>query len=232
MEQAETGAIRLILVDDHDSFRQALAFLFDRRPDFEVTAQVGTLAEAQRFLNQQESPKGIEAAVVDLGLPDGNGADFVASLRSRNPSATVLVLSATLSSKNFARALEAGASGVLDKLAGLEEIIAAVAHHRAGKALPSQREVIEMLRLYIQQRGESDNTRTDMEAVMEPLTPREREILEALAAGASSKEIAENLHLTVKEEGEHVESILDKLGARSRLHALAIAACHSMVEVR
>lgn len=78
-------AIRLVLVDDHASFRQALAFLFDRQPNFEVSVQVGTLAEAQEFLDHQENPGGIDAAVVDLGLPDGNGADFVASLRSRNP---------------------------------------------------------------------------------------------------------------------------------------------------
>lgn len=228
MEHAATGVIPLMLVDDHASFRQALAFLFDRHPDFEVVAQVGTLAGAQEVLDQQESSERIEAAVVDLSLPDGNGADFVANLRRHNPSATALVLSATLSPENFARALEAGASGVLDKLAGLEEIIASVAHHEEGKALPSQREVIEMLLLYVQRNIESGDYQADAAA----LTPREREILEALSDGLGSEEICRNLHLTVEEERDCVASILEKLGAHSRLHALAIAASCGVIDLR
>lgn len=221
-------AIRLVLVDDHASFRQALAFLFDRQLNFEVSAQVGTLAEAQEFLDHQENPGGIDAAVVDLGLPDGKGADFVASLRSRNPSATVLVLSATLSPENFARALEAGASGVLDKLSGLEEIIATTECHRAGAALPAQREVIEMLRLYVQREDESEDVQADVES----LTLSEREILKALAEGLDSEETSRKLDITLEEEEDQVAGILDKLDAHSRLHAIAIAARYGMVELR
>ncbi len=227
MDHAAAGAIRLMLVDDHASFRQALAFLFDRQPNLEVTAQVGTLAEAQEILDQQDGAGGIDVAVVDLGLPDGNGADFVASLRNRNPSATVLVLSATLSPENFARALEAGASEVLDKLSGLEEIIATTERHRAGAALPTQREVAEMLRLYVQREDESEEARTDVGS----LDPREREILKALAKGLDSEEISRRLNISLEEEEDHVASILDKLGAHSRLHALAIAARRGLVEI-
>ena len=228
MDHEGAGAMRLMLLDDHHSFRQALAFLFDRQPNFEVVAQVGTLAEAREILARQENWGGIDAAVVDLGLPDGNGTDFIESLRQHNPSATALVLSATLSPANFARSLEAGASGILDKLAGLEEIIATVAHHEEGKALPSQREVIEMLRLYVQQNIESGYSQADAAA----LTPREREVLEALSDGLGSEEICHKLHLTAEEERDCVARILGKLGARSRLQALAIAASCGVVALR
>lgn len=219
------GPIRVLLVDDHVSFRQALAFLFDREPGLSVVAQAGTLAEARRTLDARESPEGVEAAVVDLGLPDGNGAEFIEDLLRRDPSAIVLVLSATLSSANFARALEAGASGVLDKLAGLEQIIAAVRRLREGEALPAQREVRELLRLYAR-RDEAAN-----EVSETPLAPREVEVLQALADGLGSEEITGKLRISAAEERECVANILDKLGARSRLEALAIAARRDLVEI-
>lgn len=226
MEQQGDRPTRIMLVDDHASFRQALGFLFNRENEFEVVAQVGTLAEARRVLEEQDGSEGIDAAVVDLGLPDGNGAGFIENLRRRNSSATALVLSATLSPQNFARALEAGASGVLDKLAGLEEIIAAVKLHGAGVALPSQREVVDLLRLYAQRQDESEQARADMEL----FTSGEKEILQALAEGLGSGEIASRLRISTEEERGRVASILGKLGARSRFQVLAIAARRGIVE--
>lgn len=137
-------------------------------------------------------------------------------------------MSATLSPENFARALEAGASGVLDKLSGLEEIIATTERHRAGAALPAQREVIEMLRPYVQREDESEDAQADVES----LTLSEREILKALAESLDSEETSRKLDITLEEEEDHVASILDKLGAHSRLHAIAIAARYGMVELR
>ncbi len=122
-EEGSATPHRIMLVEDHVSFRQALAFMLDRDPGFEVVAQVGTLAAARRVLDERETPEGIDAAVIDLALPDGNGVDLVEDLRSHNPDLTVLVLSATLSQANLAKAVEAGADGLLDKLAGLGEII-------------------------------------------------------------------------------------------------------------
>jgi two-component system nitrate/nitrite response regulator NarL len=125
-EEDPATPLRIMLVEDHVSFRQALAYMLDRDPGFEVVAQAGTLAEARRVLDESETPEGIDAAVIDLALPDGNGVDLVEDLSSHNPELTVMVLSATLSQANLAKAVEAGADGVLDKLAGLGEIIGAL----------------------------------------------------------------------------------------------------------
>ena len=111
------------MVEDHVSFRQALAFILEREQDLEVVAQAATLNEARLALGGRESTKRIEAAIIDLALPDGNGADLVGDLRRHNPGITVLVLSATLSHANRERAERAGADGVLDKLAGVGEIV-------------------------------------------------------------------------------------------------------------
>src|SRR5438128_10652145 len=103
--------IRVLLVDDHASFRQPLAFLLAREPDIAVVGQAGSLAEARRIL------EGVEVAVVDLGLPDGPGVELVHELRAANPLGAVLILTASLDRREHARAVEAGASGVLHKSA-------------------------------------------------------------------------------------------------------------------
>jgi DNA-binding NarL/FixJ family response regulator len=216
-----------MLVEDHISFRQALGLMLDRDPGFEVVAQAGTLAEARRGLDGRETPEGIDAAVIDLALPDGNGADLVGYLRSHNPDLTVLVLSATLSQANLAKAVRAGADGVLDKLAGPGEIIGALRRVVAGSALPSQQEVVDALRSADRQRDPD----SDAQMAVGRITPREREVLRALAEGLDSEGIAERLNITLEEERAHVAAVLVKLGARTRLQALAVAARLGVVEI-
>lgn len=219
--------MRVMLVEDHVSFRQALAFMLGQDQDFEVVAQAGTLAEARRGLDGRDATDRIEAAVIDLALPDGNGAELVGDLGGHNPSMTVLVLSATLSRANLTKAVQAGADGVLDKLAGVGEIVGELRRLSAGAALPSQQQVLEAL-LWIDQQHDPDSyERTGVERI----TPREREVLRALAEGLNSEEIAERLSMTAEEERTHVANVLTKLGARSRLQALAVVARLGIVEV-
>jgi DNA-binding NarL/FixJ family response regulator len=85
----------------------------------------------------------VDVAIVDLGLPDGYGADFIKELREKNPQA--LVLSASLDRAEVARVVEAGAAGVLHKSAGMEEVVDAVRRLRAGETLMSLEEVVELL---------------------------------------------------------------------------------------
>ena len=137
-EEDSPRPLRVMLVEDHVSFRQALAFILGQDQDFEVVAQAGTLAEARRSLDGRDATDQIEAVVIDLALPDGSGADLVRDLRDHNLSMTVLVLSATLNRTNLAEAVRAGADGVLDKLAGVGEIVGELRRLSAGAALPSQ----------------------------------------------------------------------------------------------
>lgn len=84
---------RVLLVDDHATFREPLAFMFDREAGFEVVAGAGSLAEARRMLD------GIDLAVVDLDLPDGDGTELIGELRAANPHGMVLVLTARPSAR-------------------------------------------------------------------------------------------------------------------------------------
>jgi len=222
---AQEHATRIFLVEDHDSFRQALAFMFEREGEFAVAGQAGSLAEARSFLSV--SPEGFDVAVVDLALPDGDGFGLIEELSSR-PDVMTLVLSASLEPSRFATAVEAGASGVLHKSAPIGEIVDAVRRLKSGEALRSPAEVVEMLRMVSRRRQEEYEARR----AIEKLTPREKQVLTALGEGLDSKDIAEKLHITVETERTHMVNILGKLDVHSRLQALVFAARHGLVEIR
>ncbi len=90
---SEYRTIRVLLVEDHAAFREALAFLLGGEPDIEVVAQAGSLAEAREAIDGR-----LDVAVVDLGLPDGDGGELVGELRQASPDTAVLVLSAAVGS--------------------------------------------------------------------------------------------------------------------------------------
>ena len=110
--------LRVMLVEDHAAFRQALAFLLTNEPDLEVVAQAGSLAEAREALAEE----GLDVAVLDLALPDGDGSDLIVELRRRNPGVSVVVLSAAMGPGVLDEAVEAGADAVLDKIESLPTI--------------------------------------------------------------------------------------------------------------
>lgn len=220
--KVKEDAAKILLVEDHASFRQALAFMFEREPEFTVAAQAGSVAEAR------ESVDGVDVAVVDLGLPDGDGIELVEDFSSRKPSVATLVLSASLEPARFAGAVEAGAAGVLHKSASITEIVDAVRRLLAGEALISANDMIQMLRTVSRKRQEEMESRQ----MIDKLTRREKEVLQALGEGLDSKEIAQKLHITVETERTHMVNILNKLGVHSRLQALVFALRNGVIEVR
>jgi two-component system nitrate/nitrite response regulator NarL len=214
-----------LLVEDHTSFRQALAYMFEREPDFEVVAQAGSLAEARTLPGA--SLKDVEVAVVDLALPDGDAFELIEHFTLAEPQIMTLVLSASLEPVRFARAVEAGAAGVLHKATPLQDLVAAVRRLKSGEALLSQDEILEMLRVISRERQQKQEV---LQAI-ERLTPREIELLRALAEGLESREIAEKMNITVETERTHMVNILHKLGVHSRLQALVFAARHGLIRI-
>jgi DNA-binding NarL/FixJ family response regulator len=213
--------IRVLLVDDHASFRQPLAFMLEREPDITVVGQGGTLAEARVLLH------GVDIAVIDLALPDGNGMLLIKELHGASPQSQALVLTGRGDPVEYARAVEAGAAGVLQKAVGIGDIVDTVRRLQAGEALLSPQQTIAMLRLAARQR-ERDR---EALAVASRLTPREREVLQGLAAGLGDKEIAQRLYISTETARTHMVNILAKLGVESRLQALVFAVRHSLVTI-
>jgi DNA-binding NarL/FixJ family response regulator len=226
LEEAEQQeeAVHILLVEDHASIREALASTFEGE-GFEVVGQAGSMAQARGMLEERQHP--IDVAVLDLGLPDGYGADLIKELREKNPGAQALVLSASLDRANIARAVEAGAAGVLSKAAHLEEVVQAVRRLRVGETLMPLEEVVELLLFSSSRREEEHEARQ----AIEKLTPREIEVLQALALGLDSEGIADKLNIALRTERNHMSSILTKLGMHSQLQALVFALRHGVVEI-
>jgi len=116
----------VMLVEDHTDLRQLVALLFNREPEFEVIAQAETLAEARQLLTED-----IDLAVVDLGLPDGSGIEFLKTLGELNPGAVALVLTMSVDPEETSRAVEAGAAEVLDKSDVVDKVVAAAKRLKA-----------------------------------------------------------------------------------------------------
>jgi DNA-binding NarL/FixJ family response regulator len=134
METSDTSRpVRVLLVEDHAPIREAIASEFEPHPDFQVVGQAASLAEARELLASAD------LVILDLGLPDGSGAELLPEIRAANPSACALVLSATYDPALHARAIEHGAAAVLDKMTHVGQLAQTVARLLAGERLvPSE----------------------------------------------------------------------------------------------
>jgi DNA-binding NarL/FixJ family response regulator len=213
--------VQVLLVDDQTAPREALAVALASEPDVTVTGHVGTLAEARHCLTRIS----VDVAVTELDLPDGSGSELICDLRRLRPLVQVLILTATADRYDLAEAVMAGAAGVLHKSAPLEEIVTAVRRLCAGQPVVEPAELVGLLHLAEERRSQQEA----VQAVLARLTPREHEVLVALAQGLSDKEIAQQLHIKHETAHTHMVRLLRKLGVHSRLQALIFAIKHGVV---
>jgi DNA-binding NarL/FixJ family response regulator len=126
--EPERRRTRVMIVEDHADFRELMEILLGREPDIELLARAGSLAEAR----EQAARLELDVAILDLGLPDGSGADLIPDLRRDGDEVRVLILSASLDPKGIEKARSAGADVILDKLTPVGEVLATV--RRLGEA--------------------------------------------------------------------------------------------------
>jgi DNA-binding NarL/FixJ family response regulator len=213
--------VRVLLVDDHAAIREAIALAFAQDDEFIVAGQAGSLAEARGLLD------GVDVAILDLELPDGDGADLIEELHDRDPRIQTLVLSAHADRARVARAVQKGAAAVLSKTTHLHEVVSAVRRVRAGETLMTLDEVVDLLRFA----GRLRERELDERRLIESLTPREREVLQLLAAGLDSAAIARRLHISPRTQRNHVGNVLAKLEVHSQLQAVVFALRHGVVQL-
>jgi DNA-binding NarL/FixJ family response regulator len=213
--------IRVLLVDDHASFRELLATILGLEVDISVRAEAGTVAEAAQHLDD------IDVAIVDLGLPDAHGTELIALIQDSHPDIRVLVLTGTDRRLDIARSIEAGAAGVLSKAVAVYEIVDATRRIYLGEFLHSPVETVELLRL---SEVERQHDREKL-ALRSRLGPDEMRVLEALCHGMSDKEIAEKLGLDPEEERSLMSGVLTNLGVQTPLQAAISAIRAGLVEV-
>lgn len=213
--------ICILIVDDHPTTREPLALLLELQPEFTVVGQAGSVDEVMR------QPVDADVALIDLNLPDGSGIDIIRTLARTQPDTICVLLTASHNRADFALAVEAGAEAVINKSARTAEIIDTIHRLAAGERVLSADEMVGLLRLASRQR----EAHRHAAQVFDQLTPRELEILQALADGKSDRQIAATLSITPRTVRTHMSNILGKLQVDSRLQALLLAMRYEVIQI-
>ena len=207
---------RLVLADDHDLFREGLAGLINAQPDLEVVGQASDGLEALTLARDLHP----DLIAMDINMPVCDGLEATRLIRAEWPEACILILTVHDEDEKLFEAIKAGASGYMLKNVGSADFLRGVRSILAGEAvLPPKlaaRLISEFARLAVRPVPEPPSDTHD-------LTPRERETLNLIAAGATDKEIAAQLTLSLHTVKSHVRSILTKLHAANRRQAARLA---------
>jgi len=209
--------VKILIVDDQALFREALKSLLSVEPDFEIVGDAANGEEALRLALKHQP----HIILMDLRMPVMDGVTATRRLKTVLPDAKVIVLTTFDDDEDVFEGLRAGAFGYLLKDASAEKLTEAIRAASRGEyfLLPSitAKVVAEFSRL-----SHAPNPRNRHDALPDPLSPREMEILQMVATGASNKEIAERLVISEGTVKNHLSSILSKLNARDRMQAVII----------
>lgn len=204
---AETTTV--LIVDDHAMFAEGMARLLADEPDLEV---VGTLGGPEGVVDAVVSRRP-DVVLLDQVLPGRPGVEVAVDVKARRPETMVVMLTGAADDRVLLAAIDAGCSGFLTKDRVAAEVATAVRAAAAGEVLIPPTLLARLLpQLHRSRHGLGSD-----------LTPREREVLELLATGAPNRAIADQLFLSVNTVRNHVQQVLSKLQAHSKLEAVATA---------
>jgi DNA-binding NarL/FixJ family response regulator len=196
---------RVLVVDDHPIVRQGLTLLINREPDLSVCGE----AEDARMAMQSITTTQPDILVVDISLNGPDGLDLLKDIRARHPDLPVLILSMHDESIYAERALRAGAQGYIMKQEATEKVLVALRRILSNEIYVSERISNRMLQRYI---GSPTEGRPSSIA---DLTDRELEVFRLIGEGHSTRQIAEQLHISVKTVESYQAHIKEKLSLRS-----------------
>jgi two-component system response regulator DevR len=208
--------LRVLVVDDHEVVREGIVAALDRRENFHVVAQAGTVAEAIAAADRFEP----DLVVMDVRLPDGSGVEACRDIRGDHPNTKVVMLTSYPDEEAVLSAIVAGASGYLLKETRLRDLVKALETVGAGGSLLDPAvtgKVLERVRRMANDEDDDELAR---------LTTQERRILLLVAEGKTNREIAAEVFLSDKTVKNYVSSILSKLDLQRRTQAAAYMARH------
>lgn len=206
--------IRVAIVEDHVMVAEALSAVLAADPDIVVVGTAGTVRDGvdlARDLNP-------DVVLMDLLLPDGDGASATAEIRAVSPRTRVVLITSASGDDIIASAIDAGCSGLLSKTEPVANVRTAIHRAGAGEAVFVPEDLLGL----VDRLSHADRTTAG-------LTQREREVLELLAQGSTTQGIASTLVLSLHTVRNHVRNVMTKLGAHSRLEAVAIALREGLV---
>lgn len=195
--------IRIMLVDDHPVVREGLALILDNEADMMVVSQAKNGQEAVALFRQQQP----DIALLDLRMPDMNGVEVIAAIRTEFPEARLILLTTYDGDEDIYQGLRAGAMGYLLKDTPCDEILDAIRAVRDGHKQISPQVGMKL----VERMGGSE------------LSDREREVLQLMTTGKSNQEIGTTLGITESTVKFHVNKILSKLQVSDRTQAVVVA---------
>jgi len=216
----DQNRIRVLFVEDHRLLADSLSAMLQREPDIAVVGIAASVAEARQLARDR-----LDVVLMDYQLPDGTGAEATRHIKARWPAARVIMVTALTDDETVLESIQAGADGYLTKDRAAEEVVLAVRAAHAGETLLPRSVIAEIAR-----RVAVSRERTDARQMVEPLTPRELEVLRALSEGLSTPEICERLFIAPNTLRTHVQNIMGKLRVHSKLEAVAFALRYRLVE--
>jgi DNA-binding NarL/FixJ family response regulator len=205
------GPIRILTVDDHPMLREGIAAVLASEEDMLLVAEAGNGREAVEQFRTHHP----DVTLMDVQMPEVNGIDAIVKIREEFPGARIIVLTTYTGDVQAARAFKAGASGYLLKNMVRKELIDTIRTVHGGKKRIPAEIAVEIA----QHHGD------------DALTEREIEVLREVAAGNANRMVGQLLNISEETVKAHMKSILSKLGANDRTHAVTIAVKRGIIEI-
>ncbi|MGZ0051782.1 response regulator [Brevibacillus gelatini] len=228
--------LRIVIVDDHQLFREGVKRILEMEEDFKVVGEGADGGDAA-LLAEEHKP---DVLLMDINMPNINGVSAAENVISVSPSTRVIMLSIHDDEGYVYRTLRSGASGYLLKEMGTSDLVEAVRVVASGGAYIHPKvtgKLIEEFRRLSENEGTAERSFSVDESqaidpkVIESLTRREREVLQLMAEGKSNRAIGEFLFISEKTVKNHVSSILQKLNVQDRTQAVVISIKNGWVKL-
>jgi DNA-binding NarL/FixJ family response regulator len=217
--------VRILIADDHEVVRRGLCTLLQTHEGWEICGEAKDGREAVEMAKQMKP----DVVILDVGMPNLNGLAATRQLAQQNPNQKIIVLTITDSDEVIREALDAGARGFVLKSDAARDLVSAVEALQRGRMFFTPR-VNDMVLAGFLDKGHN-GSKNEFPAIPK-LTPREREVVQLLAEGKSSKEVACALNLSTKTAETHRSNIMRKLGFHSIRDIVVYAIKNNIIQVQ
>jgi two-component system, NarL family, nitrate/nitrite response regulator NarL len=222
VENTMPAAVEVLIVDDHPIFRYGVRRLLEAEPGFKIVGEAGDGLQALT-LARGLSP---QLVILDLSLPDREGIEVLREISALDPQPLIVVLTVAIDKANIARVFQFGARGIVLKEAASElllDCIRTVAKGGYWVDRETVSDLVQLLQRFLPRGAPSSRQNFGLSA-------REIEVVAAIAAGYSNREIAQKLSLSEQTVKHHITNIFDKVGVSNRMELVLFAVSHKLVD--